>query len=67
MLPSARLCPDCDGVGDSCDRCEGRGVVQVIPCPSCDGRGQLVPPAMSWDDDDRDCYRCGGSGFIERT
>jgi hypothetical protein len=34
------------------------------PCPSCDGRGMLVPPACSWDESDRTCYRCGGTGLV---
>lgn len=36
----------------------------MATCPSCSGFGQLVPPAVSWDDDDRHCYRCDGRGKI---
>lgn len=38
-----------------------------IACPSCDGRGYLLPPMVSLDDSDHTCYRCCGRGTIPAT
>lgn len=41
---------------------DGETQLRLEACPSCDGRGELVPPACSWDEDDRSCSRCNGTG-----
>jgi hypothetical protein len=42
--PAERICPACLGMGRAWESgLEGEG--PVIPCPRCDGRGLLPPPA----------------------
>jgi molecular chaperone DnaJ len=63
-VPDRDLCPHCDGFGRiplPCDNCEGRGYWRWIgsgtQCDACNGRGT----------DERACYRCVLSGWVETT
>jgi molecular chaperone DnaJ len=56
---SPRTCPQCDGAGRIRNmRKSGFATfVQVIPCPTCRGRGIII---------DEPCRKCRGSGLIKQ-
>lgn len=57
---SIKSCPKCQGSGkvQNVRRNRFSMFVQVVPCPSCSGRGQII---------DAPCRNCGGSGLTKRT
>jgi hypothetical protein len=68
MPTPVKLCPDCGGVGDSCNRCGGQGVVEVTPCPDC--YNGFEPGTEYGDGTEKPatrCETCGGSGFVGGT
>lgn len=57
---SARTCPDCGGSGQvrRTQQAFGFNMVNVVSCPRCHGRGQVV---------DNPCHECRGQGTIRKT
>jgi len=57
---SIKSCPKCQGSGkvQNVRRNRFSMFVQVVPCPSCNGRGQII---------DSPCRNCGGTGLTKRT
>jgi molecular chaperone DnaJ len=56
---SVRTCPQCNGAGRirSTRKSGFATFVQVIPCPTCKGKGTII---------DSPCKRCRGSGLIRQ-
>ncbi|MBI9111538.1 molecular chaperone DnaJ [Maridesulfovibrio ferrireducens] len=71
-LPITDTCEECNGSGsapgtspETCSHCGGRGTVvqnqgffQIsVPCPSCNGRGQVITDP---------CSACRGAGYVRK-
>ena len=58
-------CPRCgllDGLPPSCKKCDGRGRLNEVPCPTCKGSGQERPCSQCQDARTIKCMDCVGSG-----
>ncbi len=71
-IPVTDTCDECDGSGsapgtspETCSHCGGRGSVEQtqgffrisVPCPSCNGRGQVIT---------NPCSNCRGAGYVRK-
>ncbi len=56
---SPKTCPTCKGAGQvqNVRRDRFTTYVQVVPCPTCGGRGRIIESR---------CPNCGGSGYVAR-
>jgi molecular chaperone DnaJ len=57
---SPRRCPECNGVGQiqNVQRNRFSTFIQVVPCPKCRGKGEVI---------DSPCKKCKGVGLEERN
>lgn len=66
--------PFLEGFGE-CEKCDGLGLTPpgptpqghewFIPCPTCNGFGEVYTGSLRSGRESRDCPACGGAGYLE--